>query len=148
MANSPKVTSSSRFVIEDSIPKATSDGEPHEVMTIVAMLSGLIAAAIVLFILFSLIGNRRRSPNGIEPSDSETADKDSKSESTIIPIFSATAKCDELDKSHPQLLSFSTISELVSRNEGLVNSSFERCPSDVCSSLNAVTLSGISTIQC
>ncbi|XP_067639485.1 uncharacterized protein [Eurosta solidaginis] len=51
-----------RFVVENSITKVTSDGEPHEMMTMIAGLSGLFAAMIILGVLIALIsckGGRR-----------------------------------------------------------------------------------------
>ncbi|KAH8273398.1 hypothetical protein KR018_008640 [Drosophila ironensis] len=52
-----------RFVVEDSITKVTSDGEPHGMMTMVAGLSGLLAAVIILAVLASMVACRKqRSP--------------------------------------------------------------------------------------
>ncbi|KAH8397829.1 hypothetical protein KR222_003406 [Zaprionus bogoriensis] len=59
---SPASTSpnSKRFVVEDSITKVTSDGEPHAMMTMVAGLSGLLAAIIILAVLVSMVACRKR----------------------------------------------------------------------------------------
>ncbi|TDG39014.1 hypothetical protein AWZ03_014565 [Drosophila navojoa] len=51
---------SKRFVVEDSITKVTSDGEPHGMMTMVAGLSGLLAAIIILAVLVSMVACRKR----------------------------------------------------------------------------------------
>ncbi|XP_053949607.1 uncharacterized protein LOC128857849 [Anastrepha ludens] len=50
-----KSTHTKRFVVEDSITKVTSDGEPHEMMTMIAGLSGLFAAMVILAVLISLL---------------------------------------------------------------------------------------------
>ncbi|KAH8276734.1 hypothetical protein KR044_002701, partial [Drosophila immigrans] len=50
---------SKRFVVEDSITKVTSDGEPHGMMTMVAGLSGLLAAIIILAVLVSMVACRK-----------------------------------------------------------------------------------------
>lgn len=50
-----KATHTKRFVVEDSITKVTSDGEPHEMMTMIAGLSGLFAAMVILAVLVSLV---------------------------------------------------------------------------------------------
>ncbi|XP_036318550.1 uncharacterized protein LOC118733307 [Rhagoletis pomonella] len=50
-----KATHTKRFVVEDSITKVTSDGEPHEMMTMIAGLSGLFAAMVILAVLISLV---------------------------------------------------------------------------------------------
>ncbi|XP_034103078.1 uncharacterized protein LOC132795420 [Drosophila nasuta] len=50
---------SKRFVVEDSITKVTSDGEPHAMMTMVAGLSGLLAAIIILAVLVSMVACRK-----------------------------------------------------------------------------------------
>ncbi|XP_032308098.1 uncharacterized protein LOC6504401 isoform X1 [Drosophila ananassae] len=56
-------TNAKRFVVEDSITKVTSDGEPHGMMTMVAGLSGLLAAIIILAVLASMVACRKqRSP--------------------------------------------------------------------------------------
>ncbi|XP_022208698.2 uncharacterized protein LOC111065047 [Drosophila obscura] len=49
-----------RFVVEDSITKVTSDGEPHGMMTMVAGLSGLLAAIIILAVLASMVACRKQ----------------------------------------------------------------------------------------
>ncbi|XP_017018256.1 uncharacterized protein [Drosophila kikkawai] len=49
-----------RFVVEDSITKVTSDGEPHGMMTMVAGLSGLLAAIIILAVLVSMVACRKQ----------------------------------------------------------------------------------------
>ncbi|XP_023169232.2 uncharacterized protein LOC111598283 isoform X1 [Drosophila hydei] len=51
---------SKRFVVEDSITKVTSDGEPHGMMTMVAGLAGLLAAIIILAVLVSMVACRKR----------------------------------------------------------------------------------------
>ncbi|XP_011181614.1 uncharacterized protein LOC105211722 [Zeugodacus cucurbitae] len=50
-----KAMHTKRFVVEDSITKVTSDGEPHEMMTMIAGLSGLFAAMVILAVLVSLV---------------------------------------------------------------------------------------------
>ncbi|XP_011199770.2 uncharacterized protein LOC105223687 [Bactrocera dorsalis] len=50
-----KATHTKRFIVEDSITKVTSDGEPHEMMTMIAGLSGLFAAMVILAVLVSLV---------------------------------------------------------------------------------------------
>ncbi|KAH8237628.1 hypothetical protein KR038_003342 [Drosophila bunnanda] len=52
-----------RFVVEDSITKVTSDGEPHGMMTMVAGLSGLLAAIIILAVLVSMVACRKQKSN-------------------------------------------------------------------------------------
>ncbi|KMZ10199.1 uncharacterized protein LOC27208310 [Drosophila simulans] len=52
-----------RFVVEDSITKVTSDGEPHGMMTMVAGLSGLLAAIIILAVLVSMVSCRKQKSN-------------------------------------------------------------------------------------
>ncbi|XP_017852585.1 uncharacterized protein LOC108606717 isoform X2 [Drosophila busckii] len=51
---------SKRYVVEDSITKVTSDGEPHGMMTMVAGLSGLVAAIIILAVLVSMVACRKQ----------------------------------------------------------------------------------------
>ncbi|XP_073832351.1 uncharacterized protein [Musca autumnalis] len=48
-----------RFVIEDSITKVTSDGEPHEMMTMIAGLSGVLAAVAILTVLIFLVACKK-----------------------------------------------------------------------------------------
>ncbi|TMW52483.1 hypothetical protein DOY81_002443 [Sarcophaga bullata] len=54
-ANFIRSSNTKRFVIEDSITKVTSDGQPHEMMTMIAGLSGLLAAIVILTILLFLV---------------------------------------------------------------------------------------------
>ncbi|XP_013112589.2 uncharacterized protein LOC106090816 [Stomoxys calcitrans] len=54
-----KLTSAKRFVIEDSITKVTSDGEPHEMMTMIAGLSGVLAAMVILTVLIFFVGCKK-----------------------------------------------------------------------------------------
>ncbi|XP_037937707.1 uncharacterized protein LOC119671240 [Teleopsis dalmanni] len=55
-----KGTSAKRFIIEDSITKVTSDGEPHEMMTMIAGLSGLAVAIVILAILASFVTCKKK----------------------------------------------------------------------------------------
>uniref|UniRef100_A0A1A9W334 Uncharacterized protein n=1 Tax=Glossina brevipalpis TaxID=37001 RepID=A0A1A9W334_9MUSC len=60
--DSSYVKTPKRYVIEDSITKVTSDGEPHEMMTMIAGLSGFVVALIILAILlFFVISKRSQS---------------------------------------------------------------------------------------
>ncbi|KRF93798.1 uncharacterized protein LOC6583775 isoform X2 [Drosophila mojavensis] len=60
---------SKRFVVEDSITKVTSDGEPHGMMTMVAGLSGLLAAIIILAVLVSMVACRKRKTKALQQQD-------------------------------------------------------------------------------
>ncbi|XP_030246364.1 uncharacterized protein LOC115565370 isoform X2 [Drosophila navojoa] len=60
---------SKRFVVEDSITKVTSDGEPHGMMTMVAGLSGLLAAIIILAVLVSMVACRKRKTKALGQQD-------------------------------------------------------------------------------
>ncbi|KAI9590087.1 hypothetical protein GQX74_008255, partial [Glossina fuscipes] len=86
-----------RYVIEDSITKVTSDGEPHEMMTMIAGLSGFIVALIILAILlFFVISKRSHSLHECHrcsvsssviskrPSASDSVDTDVQSKRTSI----------------------------------------------------------------
>ncbi|KAH8355419.1 hypothetical protein KR084_005463 [Drosophila pseudotakahashii] len=68
-----------RFVVEDSITKVTSDGEPHGMMTMVAGLSGLLAAIIILAVLVSMVACRKQRSN---------ANRKSNSSSNVVPMTS------------------------------------------------------------
>ncbi|XP_055914457.1 uncharacterized protein LOC129947783 [Eupeodes corollae] len=113
---------SKRFVIEDSVPKATSDGEPHEVMTLVAGLSGMLAAFVILGILITLIGckskERQRNQNSPPPSPemSEISEMSFK-RSSILPIFTKSISIEDTD---PRLVSIS----IIPNNFGNLNSAF------------------------
>lgn len=117
---------SKRYVIEDSVPKATSDGEPHEVMTLVAGLSGLLAAVVILGILITLIGcknKERQRPNVHKrpppsPEVSEISDVSYKRSSSILPLF--TKSTSTVEDSNPRLVSISVISN----NLGNLNPAF------------------------
>ncbi|XP_052849113.1 uncharacterized protein LOC128260291 [Drosophila gunungcola] len=61
-----------RFVVEDSITKVTSDGEPHGMMTMVAGLSGLLAAIIILAVLVSMVACRKQRSNTNRKSNAST----------------------------------------------------------------------------
>ncbi|XP_055370974.1 uncharacterized protein LOC129605317 [Condylostylus longicornis] len=62
----------SRYVIdEDFVPKATIDGEPHEMMTLIAGISGIVAAFIILAILMVFIGCKQSER--LEKSSSSTS---------------------------------------------------------------------------
>ncbi|XP_017113378.1 uncharacterized protein LOC108136580 [Drosophila elegans] len=61
-----------RFVVEDSITKVTSDGEPHGMMTMVAGLSGLLAAIIILAVLVSMVACRKQRSNNNRKSNAST----------------------------------------------------------------------------
>ncbi|XP_043658905.1 uncharacterized protein LOC122623685 [Drosophila teissieri] len=63
-------TNTKRFVVEDSITKVTSDGEPHGMMTMVAGLSGLLAAIIILAVLVSMVACRKQKRNSNRKSNS------------------------------------------------------------------------------
>jgi len=54
LTNSP--VAFSRF----AVTKVTSDGEPHGMMTMVAGLSGLLAAIIILAVLVSMVACRKQ----------------------------------------------------------------------------------------
>uniref|UniRef100_T1PBL1 Adenovirus E3 region protein CR2 n=1 Tax=Musca domestica TaxID=7370 RepID=T1PBL1_MUSDO len=54
-----KSSNAKRFVIEDSITKVTSDGEPHEMMTMIAGLSGVLAAVVILTVLIFLVACKK-----------------------------------------------------------------------------------------
>lgn len=113
-----------RYVIEDSVPKATSDGEPHEVMTLVASLSGMLAAFVILGILITLIGckskERKRTQNNPPPSPgaSEISEISNK-RSSILPLF--TKSISTTEESNPRLVSVSVISN---NNLGNLNPAF------------------------
>ncbi|EDX01948.2 uncharacterized protein LOC6525000 [Drosophila yakuba] len=64
------VPNTKRFVVEDSITKVTSDGEPHGMMTMVAGLSGLLAAIIILAVLVSMVTCRKQKSNASRKSNS------------------------------------------------------------------------------
>ncbi|KAH8386553.1 hypothetical protein KR093_001200, partial [Drosophila rubida] len=48
-----------------AVTKVTSDGEPHGMMTMVAGLSGLLAAIIILAVLVSMVACRKHKTNKI-----------------------------------------------------------------------------------
>lgn len=50
-----------RFFV--SVPMVSSDGEPHKLLTMVAVFSGFIVAVIVLLIVIGLIDCRKRFVN-------------------------------------------------------------------------------------
>ncbi|XP_061395338.1 uncharacterized protein LOC133330953 [Musca vetustissima] len=54
-----KSSNAKRFVIEDSITKVTSDGEPHGMMTMIAGLSGVLAAVVILTVLIFLVACKK-----------------------------------------------------------------------------------------
>ncbi|XP_055844118.1 uncharacterized protein LOC129910674 [Episyrphus balteatus] len=114
---------SKRYVIEDSVPKATSDGEPHEVMTLVAGLSGMLAAFVILGILITLIGCRRKerqrpkNPPPPTPEASEISEISNK-RSSMLPLF--TKSISMMEETNPRLVSVSVISN----NLGNLNQAF------------------------
>jgi len=55
-----------RKYIDDTIPMVSSDGEPHEILTLVAVGTGLVAAVIVLIFLIVLIDCRKRSSSSVK----------------------------------------------------------------------------------
>ncbi|XP_017155607.1 uncharacterized protein LOC108164430 [Drosophila miranda] len=76
-----------RFVVEDSITKVTSDGEPHGMMTMVAGLSGLLAAIIILAVLASMVACRKQkstTSNKSSPSSRRLSKKSMNLAMTIV----------------------------------------------------------------
>ncbi|EDW00305.1 uncharacterized protein LOC6564582 isoform X2 [Drosophila grimshawi] len=82
---------SKRFVVEDSITKVTSDGEPHGMMTMVAGLSGLLAAIIILAVLVSMVACRKRKTNNNNKDNNSNA------------MAAAVAMTSVVEKAQPQL---------------------------------------------
>ncbi|KAL7743389.1 hypothetical protein ACLKA6_008361 [Drosophila palustris] len=85
---------SKRFVVEDSITKVTSDGEPHGMMTMVAGLSGLLAAIIILAVLVSMVACRKHKTKKQQQQQQKT---------TTTTIASVVAMTTSVEMSQPQL---------------------------------------------
>ncbi|XP_030566292.1 uncharacterized protein LOC115766482 isoform X1 [Drosophila novamexicana] len=88
---------SKRFVVEDSITKVTSDGEPHGMMTMVAGLSGLLAAIIILAVLVSMVACRKRKTCCNQRSNKQLQTKSLASASAMAVAMTS------VDRSQPQL---------------------------------------------
>ncbi|XP_017065271.1 uncharacterized protein LOC108103993 isoform X2 [Drosophila eugracilis] len=74
-----ELANTKRFVVEDSITKVTSDGEPHGMMTMVAGLSGLLAAIIILAVLVSMVSCRKQRSK---------SNRNSNSSKNVVPMTS------------------------------------------------------------
>ncbi|KAI8128201.1 hypothetical protein CVS40_2460 [Lucilia cuprina] len=116
MESSPFVMKSSntkRFVIEDSITKVTSDGEPHEMMTMIAGLSGLLAAMVILTVLIFLVACKKSKSK-------HECDKCSETGSTTGPAGEIQSKCSStVDIYNPKQLQGRSISVICAREENL-----------------------------
>ncbi|XP_062141283.1 uncharacterized protein LOC133849310 [Drosophila sulfurigaster albostrigata] len=84
---------SKRFVVEDSITKVTSDGEPHAMMTMVAGLSGLLAAIIILAVLVSMVACRKHKTKKQQQQQQENNNR----------ILSGAVAMTSVEVSQPQL---------------------------------------------
>ncbi|KAM8720587.1 hypothetical protein ACLKA7_006601 [Drosophila subpalustris] len=86
---------SKRFVVEDSITKVTSDGEPHGMMTMVAGLSGLLAAIIILAVLVSMVACRKHK--------TKKQQQQQQQQQKTTTIASVVAMTTSVEMSQPQL---------------------------------------------
>ncbi|KAM7348923.1 uncharacterized protein ACRADG_008083 isoform 1-T2 [Cochliomyia hominivorax] len=135
MESSPfvmKTSNTKRFVIEDSITKVTSDGKPHEMMTMIAGLSGLLAAIFILTVLIFLVACKKTK-------NKHECDKCSETGSSVVTttdVGETQSKCSSTDtiyhpKCQMQARSISVICGTKGNLQCNLNKAFESSEMDL-----------------